>query len=45
MKEGVVDGSALAQHLVAGGFRLKTLKEEEIDLEDVFMAITKGIVQ
>jgi hypothetical protein len=25
------------------GLRLKTFKEEEIDLEDVFMGITKGI--
>jgi hypothetical protein len=25
------------------GFRLTMLKEEEIDLEDVFMGITKGI--
>src|SRR5207253_1996994 len=25
------------------GFRLRMLREEEIDLEDVFMAITKGI--
>ena len=25
------------------GLRLKMLKEEEIDLEDVFMGITKGI--
>ena len=45
LKEGVADGAALAQHLIAAGYRLKTLKEEEIDLEDVFMAITKGIVQ
>ena len=31
--------------LVKHGFRLKMLREEEIDLEDVFMAITKGITQ
>ena len=29
--------------LVQNGFQLKMLKEEEIDLEDVFMGITKGI--
>ena len=29
--------------LVKHGFRLKMLAEEEIDLEDVFMGITKGI--
>jgi ABC-2 type transport system ATP-binding protein len=37
------DGSFLAELLVKNGFRLKMLKEEEIDLEDVFMGITKGI--
>jgi hypothetical protein len=29
--------------LVKNGFRVKMLKQEEIDLEDVFMGITKGI--
>jgi ABC-2 type transport system ATP-binding protein len=43
LRDGVQDGSFLAELLVQGGFRLKMLKEEEIDLEDVFMAITKGI--
>jgi hypothetical protein len=28
---------------VKSNLRLKMLKEEEIDLEDVFMGITKGI--
>jgi ABC-2 type transport system ATP-binding protein len=37
------DGSFIADILVKNGFRLKMLKEEEIDLEDVFMGITKGI--
>jgi ABC-2 type transport system ATP-binding protein len=37
------DGSFIADSLVKNGFRLKMLREEEIDLEDVFMAITKGI--
>jgi ABC-2 type transport system ATP-binding protein len=37
------DGSFLADMLVKGGFRVKLLKEEDIDLEDVFMTITKGI--
>jgi ABC-2 type transport system ATP-binding protein len=37
------DGSFIAELLVKNGFRLKMLKEEEIDLEDVFMGITKGI--
>jgi ABC-2 type transport system ATP-binding protein len=37
------DGSFLAEILLKNGFRLTMLKEEEIDLEDVFMGITKGI--
>src|SRR5437868_2374545 len=43
LNDGVHDGSFIADLLVKNGFRLKMLKEEEIDLEDVFMAITKGI--
>jgi ABC-2 type transport system ATP-binding protein len=43
LQDGVHDGSFLADLLLQNGFRLKTLKEEEIDLEDVFMGITKGI--
>jgi ABC-2 type transport system ATP-binding protein len=43
LNDSVRDGSFIADLLVKNGFRLKTLKEEEIDLEDVFMGITKGI--
>ena len=43
LNDGVHDGSFIADMLVKNGFRLKMLKEEEIDLEDVFMGITKGI--
>jgi ABC-2 type transport system ATP-binding protein len=43
LNDGVDDGSFIAELLVQNGFRLKMLKEEEIDLEDVFMGITKGI--
>jgi ABC-2 type transport system ATP-binding protein len=43
LNDGVNDGSFIADTLVKNGFRLKMLREEEIDLEDVFMAITKGI--
>ena len=43
LNEGIDDGSFIAEMLVKSGFRLKMLKEEEIDLEDVFMGITKGI--
>lgn len=45
LRDGVTDGGNLAESLVREGFRLKLLKEEEIDLEDVFMGITKGITQ
>jgi ABC-2 type transport system ATP-binding protein len=41
--DNAVDGSFLAEILMKNGFRLTMLKEEEIDLEDVFMGITKGI--
>jgi ABC-2 type transport system ATP-binding protein len=43
LADGVTDGSFLAELLLQQGFRLKMLKEEEIDLERVFMEITKGI--
>lgn len=43
LKDSNHDGSFLADLLVKNNFRLKMLKEEEIDLEDVFMGITKGI--
>jgi ABC-2 type transport system ATP-binding protein len=41
--DGISDGSFLADLLLQQGYRLRMLKEEEIDLEDVFMGITKGI--
>jgi ABC-2 type transport system ATP-binding protein len=43
LADTVRDGSFLADLLLQKGFRLTMLKEEEIDLEDVFMRITKGI--
>ena len=43
LTDGQHDGSFIAEVLVKNGFRVKMLKEEEIDLEDVFMGITKGI--
>jgi ABC-2 type transport system ATP-binding protein len=45
LAEGMSDGSFIADILVRNGYRLKMLKEEAIDLEDVFMGITKGITQ
>lgn len=43
LRDQIQDGSFIAEILVKNGFRLKLLKEDEIDLEDVFMGITKGI--
>jgi ABC-2 type transport system ATP-binding protein len=43
LNDDVQDGSFIAELLVKSGFRVKMLREEEIDLEDVFMGITKGI--
>ena len=43
LKEGNEDGGILPERLIQMGFRLKMFKEEEINLEDVFMEITKGI--
>jgi ABC-2 type transport system ATP-binding protein len=43
LRDAAGDGSFLADVLVKNNFRLTMLKEEEIDLEDVFMGITKGI--
>jgi ABC-2 type transport system ATP-binding protein len=43
LAEGVEDGSFLAELMMQNGLRVRMLKEEEVDLEDVFMGITKGI--
>ncbi len=43
LADGVEDGAFLVDLLLKNGFRLKMFKEEEIDLEDVFLGITKGI--
>jgi len=43
LNDGVNDGSFIAEVLVHNSLKLRMLREEEIDLEDVFMAITKGI--
>src|SRR5262249_18553491 len=34
LRDGISDGSFIPEILVRGGFRLKMIKEEEIDLED-----------
>jgi ABC-2 type transport system ATP-binding protein len=43
LNDGVHDGSFIPEMILQNGMRLKMFKEEEIDLEDVFMGITKGI--
>jgi ABC-2 type transport system ATP-binding protein len=41
--EGATDYSELASVLVAGGYRVTLLKEEELNLETAFMLLTKGM--
>jgi ABC-2 type transport system ATP-binding protein len=43
LKDGQEDGSFLPERLIQAGFRLKVFKEKEVNIEDVFMRITKGI--
>jgi ABC-2 type transport system ATP-binding protein len=43
LRDGNEDGTFIPERLIKDGFRLRSFKEEEIDLEDVFLGITKGI--
>ena len=43
LRDDQIDGSFIPERLIHEGFRLKSFQEEEIDLEDVFLGITKGI--
>jgi ABC-2 type transport system ATP-binding protein len=43
LAEGVQDYSDLPTLLIQGGFKIKTFKEDEINLETAFMYLTKGI--
>ena len=43
LADGLTDAGFLVDLLMAKGLRLKTFKEEEINLEKVFLDITKGI--
>jgi ABC-2 type transport system ATP-binding protein len=43
LKEGIEDFSGLAALLVQAGHKLTEFKEDEINLETAFMALTKGI--
>ncbi len=43
LREGLTDYSDFAGVLLSGGFKLTMLREDEINLETAFMALTKGI--
>ena len=43
LRAGRDDGSFIPERLIAERFKLHSYKEEEIDIEDVFLTITKGI--
>ena len=43
LADGLTDASFLVDLLMENGLRMKTFKEEEINLENVFLDITKGI--
>jgi len=45
LKDGVVDYSFIPTQLIAAGYQLNLLKEEEVNLETAFMRLTKGMVQ
>ncbi len=43
LRAGYDDGSFIPERLIRDQFKLLSFKEEEIDIEDVFLTITKGI--
>ena len=45
LKDGISDFSFVPQRLIAAGYRLTLLKEEDVNLETAFMRLTKGAVQ
>ncbi len=45
LKKGVEDYSDLSPLLVSAGHKLKLFREEEVNLESAFMALTKGLGQ
>jgi ABC-2 type transport system ATP-binding protein len=45
IKSGVNDYTFIPHRLIASGFKLTMLKEEEVNLETAFMRLTKGMVQ
>ena len=45
LKKGVEDYSDLSPLLISAGHKLKLFREEEVNLESAFMALTKGLGQ
>ena len=45
LRSGVDDYSFVPHSLIAAGYHLTLLKEEEVNLETAFMRLTKGMVQ
>jgi ABC-2 type transport system ATP-binding protein len=45
LKNQDADWTFIAERLVAAGYKLTLLKEEEVNLETAFMRLTKGMVQ
>jgi len=45
LKDGIQDFSFIASQLIAAGFHVNLLREEEVNLETAFMRLTKGLVQ
>ncbi len=45
IRDGLQDYTFIPQKLLAAGYKLTMLKEEEANLETAFMRLTKGIVQ
>lgn len=43
LRDGEEEGFFIPERLISEQFKLRSFKEEEINLEDVFMGITKGI--
>ena len=45
LRPGIDDFGFVAQRLIAAGYKLTLLREEEVNLETAFMRLTKGMVQ
>jgi len=45
LAEGQANGSVIAEIIVNGGLQLTGLEEDEMDLEDVFLQVTRGETQ